>query len=62
MTLTHIFNIDKEIELIREERNRAMIQYQNCTNCLVELQKLKDNESHTNQHKGEESVTQSHGQ
>ena len=57
MTLTHILNIDKEIELIREERNRAMIQYQNCTNCLVELQKLKDNESHTNQHKGEESVT-----
>ena len=41
--LTHILNIDKEIELIREERDRAMIQYQNCTNCLVELQKLKDN-------------------
>ena len=39
--LTHILNIDKEIELIREERDRAMIQYQNCTNCLVELQNLR---------------------
>ena len=62
MTLTHILNIDKEIQIIKEEQNRAMIQYQNCTNCLVELQKLKDNESHSNQHKSEESVTQSHGQ
>lgn len=62
MTLTNILNIDKEIELIQEERNRAMIQYQNCTNCLVELQKLKDNESQSNQHKSKESVTQSHGQ
>ena len=54
MTLTNILNIDKEIELIQEERNRAMIQYQNCTNCLVELQKLKDNESQSNQSKSEE--------
>ena len=62
MTLTNILNIDKEIQLIQEERNRAMIQYQNCTNCLVELQKLKDNESQSNQSKSKESVTQSHGQ
>ena len=59
MTLTHILNIDKEIQSFEMNVN-ANDSDQNCTNCLIELG-LKDNESHTNQHKGEESVTQSDG-
>ena len=36
--LTNILNIDKEIQIIRDERERLYHQIQNCTNCLIELE------------------------
>ena len=60
MTLTNILNIDKEIQIIRDERERLYHQIQNCTNCLIELELHRASQS--NQSKSKESVTQSHGQ
>ena len=54
MTLTNILNIDKEIQIIRDERERLYHQIQNCTNCLIELELHRA--SHTNQHKSKESI------
>ena len=40
--IKNIINIDKEIQLIRQERDKHILMVENCTNCLVELQKLKE--------------------
>ena len=36
--LTNVLDIDKEIQIIRDERERLYHQIQNCTNCLIELE------------------------
>ena len=40
--IKNVINIDKEIELIRAERDKHILMIENCTKCLVELQKLKE--------------------
>ena len=48
--IQNVINIDKEIELIRAERDKHILMIENCTKCLVELQKLKDNDNAKLQH------------